>query len=160
MDPSEKNDQPDRPDLTAIPAAIARLLRKEILAVLGTMGANAPHVCLIQFATDDDLGELYFATNRNTLKFNNLSAEPRVSVLLDNRLSRALDGKGFSLTLNGTASVLEGKYAECASSKLLAKNSNHGATVGARDFAIIRVELENGHLVSSDGDHTFHKFTK
>lgn len=160
MDPSEKNGQSNGPDLTAIPPRIGRFLREEILSALSTMGQNGPHVCLIQFAAEDDLSALFFATNRDTLKFNNLSAEPRVSLLLDNRLSRDLDGKGYSLTLSGTASVLEGEEAECASSKLLAKNGNLGATVGTMDFAIIRVDIESGHLVSSDGDHTFHKFTK
>lgn len=150
--------EPTRSDMPAIPEQFKRLLRDETLAVLGTTGEKGPHVCLIFFAVDSDFSWLYFATNRETLKFKNLSAEPRVSLLLDDRGGRASDGKGYALTLNGKASVMEGEGAECASSKLLAKNGAHGATVDARNCAYIKIELQTGNLVSSDGEHLLHDF--
>jgi len=53
--------------------------------VLATEQAGQPHTSLIAFTPLDDGQRLLFATYRNTRKFNNLTHNKRVSVLMDGR---------------------------------------------------------------------------
>jgi len=53
--------------------------------VLATEQAGQPHTSLIAITPLDDGQRLLFATYRNTRKFNNLTHNKRVSVLMDGR---------------------------------------------------------------------------
>ena len=150
--------QTKKDGIPAVPEKIIKLHKTETLAVLATTGKLGSHACLILFAVGDDYKELYFATNRDTLKFENITLEPRVSLLLDNRSTRSSEDKGLALTLTGRASVLEGTQAESALSKLLTKNTVHGATVDAGKCAVIGIVLEAGRLVSTDSEQLFYDF--
>jgi nitroimidazol reductase NimA-like FMN-containing flavoprotein (pyridoxamine 5'-phosphate oxidase superfamily) len=62
-----------------------------MLAVLATHSEGEPYTSLVAFAATDDLKHLLFATGRSTRKYANLTADHRVSLLIDNRSNRAAD---------------------------------------------------------------------
>jgi putative heme iron utilization protein len=61
------------------------LLDEQLLAVLGSQYQGAPYTSLVAFAATDAGRRLIFATARSTRKYRNLSADPRASMLIDNR---------------------------------------------------------------------------
>lgn len=70
------------------------LLETQLLGVLGTQHDGEPYTSLVGFAATADLKILLFATGRSTRKLENLSADARASMLVDNRTNRAADFTG------------------------------------------------------------------
>ena len=70
---------------------LAALFQTQQLAVLATQRDGQPYSNLVAFLATPDLGGLVFATARSTRKFENLAADPRASLLIDNRSNRAAD---------------------------------------------------------------------
>jgi nitroimidazol reductase NimA-like FMN-containing flavoprotein (pyridoxamine 5'-phosphate oxidase superfamily) len=75
----------------ALRERLAALFRNQQLAVLATQRNGQPYCTLVAFFATPDLGGLIFATARSTRKFENLTADPRASLLIDNRSNRAAD---------------------------------------------------------------------
>lgn len=75
----------------ALRERLAALFRTQQLAVLATQRDGQPYCNLVAFFATPDLGGLVFATARSTRKFENLAADPRASLLIDNRSNRAAD---------------------------------------------------------------------
>ena len=67
------------------------LLEEQQLAVLATSEAGRPYTSLVAFAVTPDLDAILFATERATRKHANLTTEPRVALLVDNRAHRERD---------------------------------------------------------------------
>ena len=70
---------------------IADLLGSQYFAVLCTKGETHPYCSLVGFAATGDLRRIVFATMRDTRKFRNLSADGRVSMMIDSRTNRVED---------------------------------------------------------------------
>ena len=64
---------------------IAALAESQRLGVIATHGTGHPHCSLVGIDISKDLKSLLFATPRTTRKFENISTNAKVSVLLDNR---------------------------------------------------------------------------
>ncbi|MEW6616707.1 MAG: pyridoxamine 5'-phosphate oxidase family protein [Thermodesulfobacteriota bacterium] len=76
-------------------------------AVLATSDKGRPYTSLIAFALTPDRHTLIFATPKATSKYENISSEPAVSILLDNRSQDAEDfHSAQAVTLLGTAKEL------------------------------------------------------
>ncbi len=83
---------------------IRQLLATQSLGVLATRSADYPYTTLVGFAAAADLHSLFFATIRDTRKFQNIQGNPHVSMLIDNRSNQVQDFKDASaLTVLGTA---------------------------------------------------------
>jgi nitroimidazol reductase NimA-like FMN-containing flavoprotein (pyridoxamine 5'-phosphate oxidase superfamily) len=72
-------------------ATLRDLLMSQRLAVLATQVDKHPYTSLVAFAATEDLRLLVFATDRATHKFANLSANPGVAMLVDDRSHREAD---------------------------------------------------------------------
>ena len=70
---------------------IKTLLNAQIQAVLATQHQQQPYTSLMAFAVTPDLRRIVFATARATQKYANLQANPRASLLIDNRCNRPED---------------------------------------------------------------------
>jgi heme iron utilization protein len=80
------------------------LLDTQRLAVLSTQMSGRPYSNLIAFAASRDLKDIVFATPRASRKYANLIAEPRVSLLIDNRSNQEADFvQASAVTVLGTA---------------------------------------------------------
>lgn len=72
--------------------------------VLATSEKGRPYTSLIAFALTPDRRKLIFSTSRDTGKYRNISNQPAVSILLDNRSQNADDLQtAQAVTLLGTA---------------------------------------------------------
>lgn len=61
------------------------LARKKSMCVLATDSGGRPYCSLMAYVTDEDCGEIYMVTHRNTQKYKNLLRNPAVSLLIDSR---------------------------------------------------------------------------
>ncbi|HHD63415.1 MAG TPA: pyridoxamine 5'-phosphate oxidase family protein [Desulfobulbaceae bacterium] len=88
---------------------ISKLLESQQAAVLSTMEARQPYSCLVAYAVTSDLKTLIFATPKATRKFVNITADPCVSLLVDNRKNDPTDFQETSaLTIQGNAYAVSG----------------------------------------------------
>lgn len=70
---------------------IETLLHSQSLGVLATHDQGQPCTHLMAFAAVPGLKRIILATNRGTRKYANICADPRVSILVDNREKAQLD---------------------------------------------------------------------
>ena len=71
---------------------IEELLLSQKLAVLATQSSEgSAYASLIAFAATDDLRKIVFATPKATRKFANISHNPKVSLLIDDRSNNEKD---------------------------------------------------------------------
>ncbi|HSB07022.1 MAG TPA: pyridoxamine 5'-phosphate oxidase family protein, partial [Thermodesulfobacteriota bacterium] len=61
------------------------------LAVLATQSQGEPYGNLVAFVATNDLKHLLFATTRATRKYANMSENPRVAMVMDNRSNQEAD---------------------------------------------------------------------
>ena len=96
-------------DAAAEPFVLLReLFARQRLGVLATHGPDSPYASLVAVRASDDLRHLYFSTTRATRKFQFLSAEPQVAMLVDSRSDDDTDFHGaVAATAVGTARELE-----------------------------------------------------
>lgn len=93
---------------------VQTLLNSQIQAVLATQHQQQPYTSLMAFAVTPDLRQIVFATARATQKYANLMANPRASLLIDNRCNTSADYRNaVAISAQGaTREVSEEKRAE------------------------------------------------
>ena len=85
---------------------IRQLLQNERLAVLSTDQKGQPYASLVAFAGTSDLKTIVFCTPHTTRKFANLSANPRVALLINNGGNQPSDVyRAVAVTAIGRAAV-------------------------------------------------------
>jgi general stress protein 26 len=88
---------------------IRELLTIQKLAVLSTHHSGQPDANLVAFVGKKDLKEIFFVTSRTTRKFANLSADPRVAILINSSLNMDSDfHEAVSVTAIGNAKEING----------------------------------------------------
>jgi heme iron utilization protein len=76
-------------------------------AVLATADEGRPYASLVAFAFTPDCRTLIFSTARSTSKYRNITNQPAVSLLIDNRSQQPDDLLGAqAVTLIGTVEVI------------------------------------------------------
>lgn len=81
--------------------------------VLATSKDNWPYANLMAFAISDTLREIVFATPRQSRKYTNLAANPRIAILIDNRSNDISDLKdAVAATAIGMTAELDGSERE------------------------------------------------
>lgn len=81
------------------------LILNNQICVLATAGPQGPHTSLMGYLAAPDASEIYVVTKTETLKYQNIQHDPRVSVLIDDR--RLGDpGELCALTLSGRADAV------------------------------------------------------
>ena len=91
--------------------SIQQLLKLQSLGVLATQGKKYPYSTLVGFAASDDLKTLFFATIRDTRKYQNIQMHSQVSMLIDSRSNQVKDFKDAqALTVLGSARDEEGSF--------------------------------------------------
>ena len=87
---------------------IKELFLSQNLAILATQNEGQPYTSLVSFASSDTLKQIFFVTPQYTRKYINLSADSRVSILVDNRSNKASDiGKAIAVTAIGDAEEIK-----------------------------------------------------
>jgi len=128
---------------------VQNLLNSQRLAGLSTVMSGSPYSNLIAFAATDDLKDIFFATTRATRKFANLTAEPRVSLLMDNRSNQETDfGEASAVTVLGTAEEVLGPDRERFLQLYRKKHPYLEEFITAPTCALIRVKVEKYIMVT------------
>lgn len=128
---------------------IQELLTSQRLAVLSTQNQGQPYSNLVAFAVTPDLKFLLFATGRATRKYANLLADPRVSLLIDNRSNEAADfARAAALTILGQAWEMYGADRQHLLSIYLERHQYLRDFVTSPNCALLRVKIEKFILVN------------
>lgn len=133
----------------AIPR-IRKLFLSQRLAVLATQGEKGPYCNLVAFAPSEDLKFIYFATTRSTRKFDNLSHQNRVSLLMDNRRNIPADlHQAVAVTALGRASECRGAEREKGLDLFLKRHPYLSDFADSPSGTLLKVYVETYLLVSS-----------
>lgn len=128
---------------------VGELFRSQKLAVLSTHNKGQPYASLVVFAATQDLKLLLFATTRATRKYDNLSHDPRVALLIDSRSNLNSDIHGaIAVTATGIAEEVGEKEKEALLKIYLAKHPHLKDFVHSPTCALLRVKVETYYLVS------------
>jgi heme iron utilization protein len=128
---------------------IRDLLNSQRLAVLSTQSLGQPYGNLIAFASSPDLKNLIFATPRNTRKYGNLIADPRVALLIDNRSNQPEDfARAAAVTVMGRTRELAEEELSGFLKIYLDKHPSLRDFVSSPPCALFTVEVEKFILVS------------
>ena len=135
----------DEEDLKAL---IRELFSSQRLAVLGTQCEGQPYANLVAFVASDDLKCIFFATARATRKFANISADSRVTMLIDNRSNRDSDfSQAAAVTATGRAEEVAEPEREEVLANYSAKHPMLEEFVRSPSCAILRIQVESYYLV-------------
>jgi putative heme iron utilization protein len=128
--------------------ATKKLLREARSGALATLWAEsqAPYCSLVNVATAAD-GAPLLLLSRLAVHTRNLLADPRVSLMLDER-KPGDPLEGARVTLAGTAAVSDDPAHR---RRYLVRQPEAAAFAGFKDFAIYRISLEGAHLVAGFG---------
>lgn len=128
---------------------IFELFESQSLAVLSTQKNNQPYSSLVAFTASPDLKSFYFLTPNTTRKYENLRANPKVSILVNDSRNRADDiYNAISVTGTGVSEVID-KVTEQESLDIYLKKHPH-----LKDFskapttAFIRIAMKRYFMVN------------
>ncbi len=128
---------------------IKNLLLSQKLAVLSTHNKVQPYASLVAFAETPDLTALVFATTRSTRKFANLSAAPRVALLVDSRTNDPSDfSDAVAVTALGSAEETQDSEKTVLIDLYLGKHSYLKKFVTAPTCALLKITVKKYILVS------------
>lgn len=136
-------------DAVALEQIVRKLADSQRLAALCTDERGRPYASLIAFAAAPDLKTLVFTTPRSTRKYANLSENPQVSLLLDNRSNREEDfAEAVAATILGSAREVTGEEKESGLSLFLGKHPYLSSFARSPNCAVFRVEVEACYVVN------------
>lgn len=125
------------------------LFKTQRLAVLATLDGRQPYGNLVAFTATRDLKYLLFATFRATRKYSNISRNPRVAMVIDDRLNRETDfRKATAVTAVGTVREIEEKEKPRYQRLYLLKHPYLKEFLLSPNCALLKMEVETYYIVS------------
>lgn len=135
---------------------LQHLFLSQKLSVLATQSGGQPHSCLVAFAASKDLKHIIFATNRNTKKYRDIHASPRVAMLVDNRENTEFDfQKAIAITVKGTAREVTGTERNVWLSLYIEKHPNLQRFTDEADVALVLIAAEEYLIAKFDSTSIF-----
>ena len=121
---------------------IQKLFINQKLAVLSTHHFGQPYANLIAFVGKENLKEIFFVTPRSTRKFDNLSADSRVAILINSSLNTDADfHEAVAVTALGNANEVNGPKKDDALGLYLTKHPYLEAFAGSPTSAVVGVTV-------------------
>jgi len=125
------------------------LFSSQRLAVLATQSRKQPYGNLVAFMATNDLRNLLFATTRATRKYANISSNPRIAMVVDNRSNREADfHQAAAVTATGVVREIEGPEKDRFQKLYLAKHPYLKEFVSSPTCALLKVEVETYYIVN------------
>lgn len=132
-----------------LPDILKELCHGQPLAVLATAAGSVPYATLVAVALAHDLHHLVFATSRATRKWRNLSSNPQVSLLMDNRSNQVTDfNKAAAATILGTAREMIGMDREEGENLYVARHPHLKDFLAEPGCALFQVTIARIYLVT------------
>ena len=127
---------------------VGDLLIEQNLSSLATEYNGQSYTSLVAFAATDDLSTIVFATNKSTRKYANITANPQVSMLIDNRCNTEEDFiNAMAVTASGHAMEIVGEEWDRLKNIYLEKHPLLKDFIEKQSTALIKVKVENYVLV-------------
>ena len=128
---------------------IAQLFESQSFAVLSTQKNDQPYSSLIAFAVNSDLNYFYFLTPNTTRKYENLKANPKVCILVNDSQNKADDvHNAVSVTGTGIAQTIDKSIEQTALDLYLKKNPNLKEFSKAPTTAFVRISMKRYFMVN------------
>lgn len=128
---------------------IRNLFNSQKLMVLSTCNNDKPYTSLLAFAASEDVSRLVFLTPKTTRKYENLTANSQVSLLVDNAENRAGDVyDAIALTAVGNAQTITGADKDELLSIYLERHPHLRTFSEAKTTALVCVSVSQYFLVS------------
>jgi heme iron utilization protein len=126
----------------ALLAQIVTLLQEQRFGVLATQGSEYPYSSLVGYVVSEDAKSIYFPTIRETQKFRNLFASPKVSLLVNNQTNKANDlTEAHALTVLGITKEVDPKSREEVAALFLKKHPLLKGFVADPNCALINIQV-------------------
>lgn len=130
-------------------AFLKDLFYSQRLAVLATQSKKQPYGSLVAFMATNDLKHLLFVTTRATRKYDNISSNPRVAMVFDNRSNQESDfHQAAAVTATGVVKEVVGPEKEVFQKLYLSKHPYLKDFVSSPTCALLKVEVETYFVVS------------
>ena len=130
-------------------AQIGELLDSQRLAVLSTHKGNQPYSSLVAFSASFDSTYIYLLTPSTTRKYENLTANPKVSILVNDSRNRPDDiYNAVSVTGTGVAEVIEKSENMDVLNRYLKKHPQLKEFSNAPTSAFIRIAIQRYFMVN------------
>jgi len=128
---------------------VLALLDSQAQGVLATQHDRHPYTSLMAFSVTPDLHWILFATYRATQKHANLLANPRASLLIDNRTNKSADYQDtLAISAEGTVSEVDvARHGELLQ-LYLRKHPQLSGFVSAADCVLLQLKVESFYVVS------------
>ena len=120
------------------------------LAVVSTHSGGQPYASLVAFVASDDLRHIFFVTARTTRKFDNLTKEPRVAVLINSSSNEEADfHDAVSITVTGTAEEIRDLERKKVLRLYLSKHPYLEDFAHSPSCAVIKVTTKSYYMVQN-----------
>lgn len=131
-------------------AEIRKLMTEQRFGVLCTAQPDGqPYTSLVAVVASGELKQMAFATLRATRKFENMSSDPRVALLIDDRANQPSDlMDAATVTVLGRARELAGDERASWTMALLSKHDTLGDLLSSPDCAVVLIEVDRLLLVT------------
>ena len=124
------------------------LFSSQRLAVLATQSKRQPYGNLVAFVAANDLEYLLFATTRATRKYSNISDNPRVAMVIDNRSNQQADfHQAAAVTATGVVHEVEGSEKGALLKLYLAGHPYLKDLVTSATCGLLKMDVEAYYVV-------------
>ncbi|TFG14671.1 hypothetical protein EU537_03100 [Candidatus Thorarchaeota archaeon] len=131
-------------------STVSNVFSNQRIAVLGVSKNDDPYSCLVAFVVTDDLRYVIFATMRARKKYRYMQANPRVTLMIDDREHKPTDYTNTtSIAVVGTAQEVDGTKRSDYAQLLLNKHPTLTDFVESEDSAIMEVKIEDMYVVDN-----------
>lgn len=125
------------------------LFTTQRLAVLATQSGRQPYGNLVAFTATNDLKHLLFATTRATRKYANITKNPRIAMVMDNRSNEEADfHRAAAVTATGVVKEAEGRERVRFQRLYLSKHPYLKEFVSSPTCALLKLEVETYYIVN------------
>jgi general stress protein 26 len=128
---------------------LKKLIESQKYGVLATNKDNTPYTNIIAYSSSEGLGNIYFATKKETTKFLNLLNNPCVSILIDDRKNLSSDLRNAQ-AVSAEAEVKEiNKEKEELKEYFLKKHPELGGFLNEPDCQLLELEVKKYYYVDN-----------
>ena len=131
---------------------LRKLFNFQHLAALATLGDDGPYINLVAFAATNDLKYLLFSTSRSTKKYANISKNPNVTMLIDNRKNDESDFYDtIAVTVMGQVNQVNESEIDKLTNIFISKHPILSDFLKSQNNVFLKIEVEKYIIVSKFG---------
>ncbi|WP_320047934.1 pyridoxamine 5'-phosphate oxidase family protein [uncultured Ilyobacter sp.] len=140
---------------------ISKVSSRQLFAVLATSHENQPYTSLVAFALTEDLKNLVFITPRDTRKFQYLSENNNVSLMIDNSENQKVDiSKAVGITISGKSRDSSGEEREKLLDLFISKHPQMNEFAFSKGCSVVSVDIKRYDVVERFQNVSVLEFSK